>query len=131
MALIRGGIRGHENVQQALQDATANGKLPTEMIFRGPESVGKKMDGIDTAQDLLCERGASACGECGSCIRASKLQHEGLLVVQTEETNMKLEDIQPIFDFVRLRLLGRARVIIINDAHKLNIQAANRLLKTL
>ncbi len=124
--------RGHENIIASLQSAAQNGRLPSALIFRGPESVGKKMVALSLAKDLLCEKAISAaCGVCGSCIRVGKQQHEGLLLVQTEETNMKLEDIQPIFDFVRLRILGRARIIIINDAHKMNIQAANKLLKTL
>jgi DNA polymerase III subunit delta' len=131
MALTGTDIRGHGNVIGPLQSAAANGKLATALLFRGPNGIGKKKVALSLAQDLLCEKGTPACGVCGSCLRAFKVQHEGLLLVSTEETNLKLEDIQPIFDFVRLKILGRARVIIIDDAHKLNIQAANRLLKTL
>lgn len=131
MALIRDAIRGHVNALGPLQTATANGKLPTAMIFRGPESVGKKMVAQAVVQQLFCENANGPCGKCGSCIRVFKGSHENLLLINSEELSLKLEDIQPIFDFVRLRLLGKARAIVINDAHKLNIQAANRLLKTL
>ncbi len=131
MAIIRSEIRGHEKVRSFLSAAAEKGKTSSALLFRGPNGIGKKKVALSLAQDLLCERGSPACGTCGSCLRVFKIQHEGLLLVSTEETNMKLEDIQPIFDFTRLKILGRARVIIIDDAHKLNIQAANRLLKTL
>ena len=129
--MIQQQIRGHTEVRNSLELAIQKNKISSSLLFRGPECVGKKMVALSVAQNLLCERAGIACGTCGSCLRVEKQQHEGLLIVRTEETNMKLEDIQPIFDFVKLRILGRSRVIIIDDAHKLNIQAANRLLKTL
>ncbi len=131
MGLIRAQIKGHESIRQSLESAIVRGKLSSALLFRGPEAVGKKQVALSLAQDLLCEKGPPACGICGSCLRVFKGQHEGLLVLHTDEVSLKLDDIQPIFDFVRLKLLGRARVIVINDAHKLNIQAANRLLKTI
>jgi DNA polymerase-3 subunit delta' len=131
MALIRAQIRGHERTRRSLEAAVTAGRLPSCLLFRGPEAVGKKLLALALAQDLLCEKGAPACGSCGSCLRVFKRQHEGLLLISTEETQLKLDDIQPVFDFLRLKLLGRARIVILDDAHKLNIQAANRLLKTL
>lgn len=124
-------VRGHTSVREALKTALKKERLPSALLFRGPESVGKKIVAMELARDLLCEGGAPACGTCGSCLRMSKGQHEGCLMVRTEEISLKLEDIDVIFSFIRLKLLGRARVIIIDDAHKLNIQSANRLLKTL
>jgi len=131
MGLISDELKGHQSVRLALKTAVIKNKLPSALLFRGPEAVGKKLVALATVQDLLCEKGPPACGQCGSCLRVSKSQHEGLLVISTEELNIKLDDIQPIFDFVKLRLLSRARVVVIDDAHKLNIQASNRLLKTL
>jgi DNA polymerase-3 subunit delta' len=124
-------IRGHEKQIHSLKVAIQSGRLPSALLFAGPSGVGKKQTAVFVAQHLLCDEARSACGKCGPCIRVLNHTSEGLLTIDPEETQIKLEHIQPIQEFLRLRVLGRARILIINQAHRMNPYASNALLKTL
>jgi len=83
------------------------------------------------AQALVCEVSEQACGECPSCLRIEKEQCESLLLLKPEGQQIKIEQSREVVRFISLKLLGKARVIIIDDAQKLNPQASNALLKSL
>lgn len=53
----------------------------------------------------------------------------GVLWIEPEGPAIKLEAAQRINDFLSLSRLGRARVIIVSEAHTLNAQATNAILK--
>ncbi|MGE3975212.1 MAG: ATP-binding protein [Bdellovibrionales bacterium] len=124
-------IKGQDRALQFLSQALQSGRLPSALLFTGPSGVGKKMSAFFIAQKLLCEKNQTGCGVCGSCVRVLQKQHEGLLYVDPEETTIKLEHIQPVHDFFKLRRLNQARIVIIDQAHRMNPFAANALLKVL
>lgn len=88
------------------------------------------------ATQVLCEKRVvdsdeEACGDCGSCLRMEKKQHESLLSVGEGETIIKLEEATSIRQFVQLRNWTARRVVMIHQAEHLNASAVNALLKTL
>lgn len=129
------GLRGHEATVRVLTEAIARGRLASTLLFIGPSGVGKKRAARGLAQILLCERRTQgepiACGECGPCVRVARGQSESVLIIEPQGTGIKIEQSQEILQFLHLRQLGRGRVVIINDAHLLNPQAGNALLKAL
>ncbi len=128
-------VLGHERILRTIADAIASERLPSTLIFSGSSGIGKKRAALGLAQTLLCERVTSAdpqaCGVCGPCVRTAKLQSECLLIVEPQGAGIKIEQAQNVLQFLALRHLGRARVIIIDDAHLCNPQAGNALLKSL
>jgi len=127
MAQLIQKLLGHkENVQRLLDSP----RKPNGLLFVGPSGIGKKLSALALTQGLLCEKG-TLCGSCGSCLRTEKGTHENLLLIATEEQQLKISDVEVVHSFLRLRLVGKARVIIIDEAHKLNSVAANSLLKIL
>lgn len=125
------GIVGHQKQIQLLNAAIEKDHLPHSLLLVGPQSIGKKKIAWKIAQDLLCEEGPFACGVCSSCLRVAKRHSEGVLYIEPDGQNIKLEQAKSILSFLSLRRIGRSRVIIIDQAHLFNQQAANAILKVI
>ncbi len=126
------GILGHDRVKQGLHQALVKNQVPHAQLFLGPEGVGKFKMALGLAQALLCsESHVDFCGLCSSCLQVQRGQHPGLLVVNTENAQIKMEEARELLKKLHLRNWEGARVVVINDAHKLNLQAGNALLKVI
>ncbi len=125
--------KGNDHLRKTLLNALLHGQLPTQLLFVGPEGVGKKRVAWGLAEILLClERKNEvlvACGHCSSCIKIQSGFHENILFIEPEKNLIKLEKAEEIQDFLSLAHDQRARIVIVNDAHALNAQASNSLLK--
>lgn len=131
MARILDAVKGHDRLVARLLEAVASKRLASTLLFVGPSGIGKKLVARGLAQAMLCEKTTDGCGECGSCIRIEKNQSESVLYVEPEEIQIKVEQVRSLKDFVRLKLVAKARVAIINEAHMMTPQSANSLLKVL
>jgi len=105
------------------------------LLFVGPSGVGKKQVAQGVAQSLVCEslnpKTWLACGRCGSCIRMDKFESESLKFIEPDNNSIKMTQAKEVLDFLSLKNSSRAQIVIIDDAHLLNPQAANALLKTI
>lgn len=125
-------IKGHQKNIRDLSSALENHRLSHCLIFSGPDGIGKKLIAKAFAQQLICEKPeAKACGQCPNCIRISSGQHENILEISPVNSVIKMEHAKQVHNFLQLSLIGNARAIIIDEAEKLNPQAANSLLKVL
>lgn len=132
MARLLDRIQGNREVHEALFDAVRRGRLASTLLFAGPSGIGKKLFALSLAQTLVCESGeVPACGKCGACLRVANGQSESLLVIEPDGAGIKIEQVRDVLQFISLQKLGRARVIVIDEAHLLNQQSANALLKSL
>ena len=131
MTILREKILGNETLVQNLISRAQASKLASLMIFAGPSGIGKKLVALSLSQELICPKGPPACGACGSCLRVSQQKSESVLLLEPETATaqIKLEQARQIEQFVQLRQLGKARTVIIDQAHRLNPQASNALLK--
>lgn len=142
-------ITGHARIYQLLARAAARGSLPPTLMFAGPEGVGKRMSAVALAQLLNCltpvRSGMSggsadpdlpaedACGVCASCKRIARGVHADVLEIEPGDTgSIKIEQVRDGVERTAYRPFeGRRRVVIIDDADALVIQAQDALLKTL
>ncbi len=130
MASLISKIVGHRSVWDRLLRAQSSGHLHHSLIFSGPNSVGKKRIALAFAQSLLCDKNeVGACGSCGSCLRVEREQHEGLLIFHDETAPIKMDQSREILQFLSLRGISKARVILIDEAQDMSPQAGNALLK--
>ena len=75
-----------------------------------------------------------ACGLCSNCLLGANAQHPDILLVQSVDgsKNIKIEQIRDLSNFaIHTSHSGGAKILLINQAEKLNTNAANALLKTL
>ncbi len=122
-------IIGHETQVRVLKTA----QLGQAYLFSGPSGVGKKLIALATAQRILCEHQEQGpCGKCPSCAQVKNFAHPDMMIVRTPEAVLKIDMIRHIQNFINLRSFkNNGKVVIIDDAQKMNVQAANALLKSL
>jgi len=100
-------------------------------LFVGERGVGKKQLALDFSKRLLCSN--KACGHCQSCYLFDAQTHPDLIRIEPESgQTIKIDQIREVIAFVsQTPSLGGYRIIIIDPARAMNINAANALLKTL
>ncbi|MCC7405197.1 MAG: AAA family ATPase [Bdellovibrionales bacterium] len=131
MARLFEQIVGHGAVLERLLEAAARGRLSPTLLLVGAPGIGKTLVARALAQALVCDRTAQACGACPPCLRIGKGESESLLHVAPDGLQIKMEQAQEVLRFLNLQAWGKARIVLLEDAHLLNVQAANALLKSL
>jgi DNA polymerase-3 subunit delta' len=132
MSRLFDSVFGHKDIIDRLLGAQTQNRLPSAMIFAGPSGIGKRKVAHALTQALLCEKLKSdACGKCGPCLRVEAGQSEGLLDVEPTGATIKIEQSRDVLQFLTLQKIGRARVIVVDEAQLLNPQAGNALLKVI
>ena len=118
--------------QQRLVD-----KLPHALLMVGSEGLGKLSFSLSLAHSLLCktpdDKGFS-CGSCAACKLVAVDTHPDLFILQAEERGkaIKVDDVRQFSSKLNLTSqYGGYKVAVIVDAHDMNINASNSLLKTL
>lgn len=119
------------------------------LLLYGPEGVGKKTLALALAKELECtgapeRRGVGADNTCNSCRKINEGLHPDVRVLDlTYQAEVRKEPIEKQLTLrietvleERRRLFqsaveGAWKVLILDDAHKLTVDAANVLLKTL
>lgn len=75
-------IPGQVNAIAVLRSMIESVRIPHTLLFVGPYGVGKGETAFELSRILLCENGVdSGCNTCGSCVRASQLEHPDLHVL--------------------------------------------------
>jgi DNA polymerase-3 subunit delta' len=154
-------IIGQHRVKQFFQKALERGRMSHAYLFVGHRGVGKEALALELAKALFCSSSTpKPCQECSDCLRVAKLNHPDLQFifpaptkVREEEQNGIIKSIaanpyqreeiwaNPSISIERIRELrrissyksleGKGRVIIIVDAERMTLEAANALLKIL
>lgn len=130
-------IIGHQNIINLLDRSLKKGKISQAYIFSGPESVGKFLLARIFAKSLIEEEDfAKACRKGDE-----KITHPDLLIIEPEkdekrgvvkEKEIKIEQIKEAQKSLLLfPYQGKYKILVINNAHRMNSTAQNSLLKTL
>ena len=120
---------GHQKNRNFLLESIKNKNLNSSLLFTGPASIGKKHIAFETAQALLCPS-QNPCGSCPSCEQVKALTHPSLLFIEPDGLSIKIEAIQKIRSFIALQS-SSSKIVIIDQAHSMNHQTQNALLKSL
>jgi DNA polymerase-3 subunit delta' len=133
--IIRGfaSIRGHAQVIERLERAITVGRVHHAYYFTGPEGVGKASTGVALAQAMSCDQAPGrGCGQCSVCSRLGRNIHPDLIWVEAEGKQIKIQQIRQLEErLAQGAHEARALVILINEVERLNLHAANALLKSL
>ncbi len=128
-------IYGHSKQIGMLQKAMAQHRIGHSYIFSGINAIGKKTLALAFTRSLNCENSAlqnDACEKCPSCLKMIHGNHPDIHRLESQAQFIRIDAIRSIQEQMTFKPLeGKKRVFIIDDADKMNEQAANALLKTL
>ena len=127
------GILGHAGPIQILEAYLRQSRLSGGYLFCGTEGVGKKLAAKAVSKAVNClENNIEACGKCVSCQKIEKNEHPDVRIIESGDDEIKIEDIRQLQKEISFRAYeGRVKVFILDNAHRLNPEAANCLLKVL
>lgn len=131
-------VHGHEEQKAELRAMLSEGRLSHALLFAGPDGVGKRRLAHVLAAALLCaSEDERPCGQCDSCRALQAGAHPDFYEVVPERTGksaavIRIDQIRAMrAEASRLSDAGRGRVIVIDEADRMNEAAENSLLKTL
>jgi DNA polymerase III, delta'' subunit len=128
-------IYGHEKQIVILKQALAQNRVGHSYLFSGLDATGKKTLALEFAKVANCEKVDEihdSCGKCPSCLKISRNNHPDIFFVEAEGQFIRINAIREIQEQMTFKPMeGRRRIFIIDNADKMNDQAANALLKTL
>jgi len=128
---------GQEALHQRFADAVSNRRLHHAWLLHGVKGIGKATEAMAMAALYLCENrgeGGSACGNCHGCCMVKAGSHPDFITVERLEKkrDISVDQIREVLSFLALSgMESEKRVVLIDDAETMNIQAANALLKGL
>jgi DNA polymerase-3 subunit delta' len=134
-------IVGHEHIIDILRRTLAAQQVRHAYLFTGPPHIGKSLLAQRLAQALLCTGGPDPhvspqepCNHCLSCRKVLHGNHPDIHVIAKaiDKQFIVIEQVRALqSDASRRTLEGRRNIFIIENAHEMNVQAANCILKTL
>lgn len=151
---------GNRRAVEILRRAIEQDRLPHAMIFAGPSGVGKCTLALLVAQYLNClaPAGQKACGQCSACQRilaclesrhqecqkgedycgacpackSRSKRHPDIRLVEPEKTTISIGQVRDVIGEIAFQPLeARYRVVILDPADQMRLEAHNSLLKTL
>lgn len=121
---------------QRLQTMHGQGRLPHAMVLSGAKGLGKRQLAEQLMASLVClqPQQGQACEQCKSCLLRHANSHPDIKRLAPEEEGKAIlvdpvRKIQPWLAGTSQQ--GGAKVVIIEPANELNVNAANALLKNL
>jgi DNA polymerase-3 subunit delta' len=126
----------HAEVWRRFAGALARGQLAHGLLLHGEGGLHKHMLARTMAAALLCgARGddGQACGRCRGCVLLAAGNHPDLVeVMPVDSAQIKVDQIRELSERLSKRpQIAQVQVAVIEPAERMNVAAANALLKTL
>ncbi|GAB6142683.1 DNA polymerase III subunit delta' [Desulfocicer niacini] len=132
------------HVANSLEAILYSSRLPNALLFTGNPNTGKKEAAHLFAMSLNCtstgrqlhletHKGAlEPCMVCSSCKKTIADMHPDILVITPEKDKIKIAGIRDLYHTLASPPHeGSHRMVLVTEAHKMNQEAANALLKIL
>lgn len=140
-------VRGHAHVVDQFRRAIGRNRLAHAYAFVGPDGVGKATFARTLARCLVCsthgDEEVEACGTCNNCRQMLAKSHPDVFIVGCPPGKKSIPIATIVgsderrgreglcHDLALRPMSARRRIAVIDDAHLLNVESANALLKTL
>ena len=125
---------GNERIKKLLRRAVSEGRIGQSLLMAGPRGVGKYQFAIALAQALNCDsvEQGGACGQCIQCRKISSGEHGDVQTFRNDGQFIKIDQMRGMSrDAQFMPYEGRHRVLIIDEADRMNAASSNSILKTL
>jgi DNA polymerase-3 subunit delta' len=143
---------GNQRVKDILRRMLKSGRVPGALLFVGEDGVGKKLFALELAKALNCHspKDIEACDRCSSCVRISqskfpdyaepddnkkrliRSEHPDVALARPYNRIIRIGPMRELEQEANFRPFeGKARLFLVEEAHRLNENSSNALLKTL
>ncbi len=124
------GVITSESVAGVLRGAVADpSTLSHAWLFTGPPGSGRSVAARAFAAALVCPEGG--CGDCEQCRAALRGSHPDVVWLQTQGVTILVDQVKSLIrEAASLPSVASRRVIVVEDADRLNETSANALLKS-
>jgi DNA polymerase-3 subunit delta' len=124
---------GHALPQKILFQAVLSQKAGHAYLFSGEEGIGKRSVALAMAKSLLCMKPSPlGCGRCASCLKSDQKNHPDLFEIFPDGAFIKISQVKLIQEEMSLQpALSLRKVFIVDEADRMNPEAANAFLKSL
>lgn len=122
---------GMANTANTLSDSIERGDIPNAFLLVGATGCGKTTVARIIARTVMCDT-HNACGKCASCTLADELEsHPDYTEVNCGEHG-KVDDIRSLIQMSNTYpQIGKMRVIVLDEVHRLSGASAEAILKPL
>lgn len=118
-------IIGNEKIKKYLIKQVENGTILHSYLFSGIDGIGKKEFAKEFAKLLLCKNS-------NECELFKNNNHPDYKIINEDSEVIKIEQIRDLINkIIEKPINSQKKVYIINDCHKMTVEAQNCLLKTL
>jgi DNA polymerase III subunit delta' len=126
----------NQNNFDKLAELESSQQLGHAYLIQGQKGLGKESLVKDFSAYLFCQKPdkKNACGVCQPCHLFSAGTHPDFKYIALEEgaSQIKIEQVRDSRSFLaNTPLMGKYKILLIHSAEKMNINAANALLKNL
>jgi DNA polymerase III subunit delta' len=126
-------IVGHKNIIEYLENSLKAEKLAHAYVFVGPSNLGKALTAKYFIKSILCKDG-TPCNKCKSCKEFEKGIYPDFYDIKVEDgkRNISIEQIREVMGKIKeSSFSGNFKIILIEEAEKMNLAGFNSLLKSL
>ncbi|WKY44490.1 DNA polymerase III subunit delta' [Eubacteriaceae bacterium ES2] len=124
-------IIGHNLLVEQLKRQVHQDAVSHAYLFTGIAGIGKKKLALDFAKTILCQGQEPPCGHCPVCKQIDHGIYPDLQVISSE-TSIKIAQVREMISSLAVKpFSGEKRIIIIDDAATMTVEAQNSLLKSL
>lgn len=128
-------IKGQSKAINIIKKFIQKNKLPSSMLFYGPEGVGKFLTAKELAKFYNClNNDINLKGEdnCENCCKIEKEIFPDVFFIRPEKKDIKISQIREVITKSFLKpMAGKAKFFIIDNAENMNLFSENSFLKTL
>ncbi len=126
-------ILGNDSLIDNMVALSENESFNHSYILEGIRGSGKSILAKFFAKAILCENDNKPCGSCISCISFESNNNPDFFILKSEKKSFGVDLIRDnLTEIVNIKpFRSKFKVVIIENADKLTIQAQNALLKTI
>ncbi|WP_296107083.1 DNA polymerase III subunit delta' [uncultured Corynebacterium sp.] len=101
-------------------------------LFTGPPGAGRSVAAQAFAASLMCKEETPGCGQCEACRTALAGTHTDIVTIVPEGVVIPVKQVRDMIEAAsRMPTTAQWRVVIVEDADRLNDAGANALLKSI
>jgi len=139
--VIKSMLIGHKKQWEFLKKKFEQDQLSHAYLFTGQKGIGKKLFAKELAKLVNCESENRPCQKCFSCVAIEKESFPDFMVLREANEKdykfgdggeIKISQIRAVQNFLSYKsYYGKYKIVIVEDAEKMNVEAQSCFLKTL